>query len=457
MSERLIGERYEVECEVGRGGMGVVFRARDIRLGRTVALKMLRADMIREPDRRRRLSQEARAASALSHPHLATVFDYEDRGDEAYIVYEFVEGATLRETLRGPRWTTKMILRVATQLADALASAHEHGVVHRDLKPENIMLRQDSTEPGSVKILDFGLAKIRKPIEEKPAGSPEDTVSVSTAAGALVGTVNYMAPEQLEGELADGRTDIFALGLVLYELATGVNPFVGKTASSTIANILKQEISPVRNLNPVAPPEFDRILLKCLRKRREERYFSARELLVDLTHLAHEASPSEVSEKVSASWPAPEAPGIVPPGPARILFGLIQAGYLLMYGIALYKLDEVNSLSRRWIGGRAGEGLYVLILMCALVGTPVRLYLMSALFANYADTGRKFRLLFPFMLLLDLVWALSPLLLFHKFRGLILAFSGMFAYLPFAARRLLFEVYSSRGGRTSDVGRITRS
>lgn len=438
--------------------MGVVFRARDIRLGRTVALKMLPADLTRDPDRRRRLAQEARAASALSHANLATVFDFEERGDDAFIVYEFVEGTTLREQLRKARWTTEAILEVATQLVDALATAHERGVIHRDLKPENIMLKQETARSGQVKILDFGLAKIRKPISQEPSApeSMADTAPLSTAAGALVGTVNYMAPEQLDGEPADGRSDIYSLGLVLYEMAVGLNPFVGKTLPSTIANILKQEPRPVRDSNPAAPTELDRILLKCLRKRREERYQSARELQADLTHLRRELSQPGGSMENRAPRPEDLAPGIIPPGPGRMLFAAIQAGYLLMYGIALYKWDEVISLSRRWMGGSAAESLYVVVLFCALAGTPVRLYLFSALLADYADIGQKFRRLFPFSLLLDLAWTLSPLLLFHKFRGLILVFSAMLAYLPFAARRLLYEVYSPRGGRTSSVGSMPR-
>ena len=453
MSGKLFGDRYELESEVGRGGMGVVYRARDVRLGRTVALKMLPAELTRDPERRRRLAQEARAASALCHPNLATVYDYEERGEDTFIVYEFVQGATLREMLRKPRSTSEAILDIGIQLTDALAAAHEHGIVHRDLKPENIMLKHEAGRTGQVKILDFGLAKLRRPL--KPAlpadGAAAETATVSTAAGLLVGTVNYMAPEQLEGEPADERTDIYSLGLVLYEMATGSNPFLGKTPTSTIANILKLDAPPVRDHNPIAPPELDRILRKCLRKGREERYQSARELQVDLSNLRRDLSPGQSRSTGPAAVPAPPRPGIIPRGLARFLFAAMQAGYLVMYGLALYKWEEVISLSRRFLGGNLGEWLYALILMCALAGIPVRLYLFSALLADYADTGLKYRRLFPGALLLDLVWTLSPLLLFHKFSGLTLAFVGALAYLPFAARRLLDEVYSPGGGRASGV------
>ncbi len=451
MSEKLKAGRYDIEGEVGHGGMGVVYRARDVRLGRAVALKMLPADLVNDPERRRRLAQEARAASSISHPSLATVYDYEDLGEEVFVVYEFIQGSTLREILSRSAWSVERTLRVAIQLTDGLAAAHERGVIHRDLKPENIMIRNESGLAGEVKILDFGLAKFRKPIRAVAAtGETEvETAAISTAAGLLVGTVNYMAPEQLEGEPADARTDIFSLGLILYEMAAGANPFAGKTSTSTIANILKQDPPPVENPRSVVPVELDRIIRKCLRKRREERYQSARELEVDLSNLLQDSSVHGKRTSLPVSEPLPARPGVVAPRAARILFTAIQAGYLLMYGLALYKWDSVLSLGRELLRGSAGEAFSLLILFAALVGTPVRVYLFSALIVDYADTGLKFRNLFPWALFLDLAWALSALLPYQDLKGLTLAFAGLLAYLPFAARRLLFEVYSPRGGRTS--------
>ena len=304
MLNELIDGRYKVEQEVGRGGMGVVLRALDTRLNRVVALKMLRSNTSHDPELCRRLTAEAHAASALSHPGIATVYDFVEQGEGSFIVYEYVEGRTWRKELARARFTTDEILDASAQLADALAAAHTHGIVHRDLKPENIMSLPDDHLRGRVKILDFGLAKYLHaslPLGEENAA---ETVSIATIPGLLVGTVNYMAPEQLEGQLVDARTDIYALGLVLHEMATGVNPFLGRTPSSTIANILKQEAPSLRQRIPTAPAELDRVLLKCLRKRPEERYQSARELLVDLRSLrrvpAESSGPSRAPETESS-------------------------------------------------------------------------------------------------------------------------------------------------------------
>ena len=304
MLSELIDGRYKVEQEVGSGGMGVVLRAYETRLNRVVALKMLRPNTSHDSNLSRRLAAEARAASALSHPGIATVYDFVEQGEGSFIVYEYVEGRTWREELARARFTTDEILDASAQLAEALAAAHSHGIVHRDLKPENIMSLPDDHLRGRVKILDFGLAKYLHaslPLGEENAA---ETVSIATIPGLLVGTVNYMAPEQLEGQLVDARTDIYALGLVLHEMATGVNPFLGRTPSSTIANILKQEAPSLRQRIPTAPAELDRVLLKCLRKRPEERYQSARELLVDLRSLrrvpAESSGPSRAPETESS-------------------------------------------------------------------------------------------------------------------------------------------------------------
>jgi len=232
MPEELKAGRYGIEQEIGRGGMGQVFRARDTRLGRTVALKMLPAELTHDAELRRRLAQEARAASALTHPGVATVYDFEEHDRESFIVFEYVEGSTLRQVLTSRRFTTNEILDVGIQLADALAAAHDRGIIHRDLKPENIMLAPGPERPGRVKILDFGLAKLRKPVMAAAAGdSLAETVGLATAPGLIVGTVNYMSPEQLEGEPADARSDLYAAGLTLYEMATGCESFRRQNAN----------------------------------------------------------------------------------------------------------------------------------------------------------------------------------------------------------------------------------
>jgi serine/threonine protein kinase len=292
MLGELLVDRYKIEREVGRGGMGVVLRAYDTSLNRVVALKMLPPDKVHNLEMSRRLGVEARAASAVSHPSIAAVYDFVERREGSFIVYEFVEGQTLRSELARAQFTIEQILETGVQLADALVAAHGHWITHRDLKPENIMLVPDDYSRGRVKILDFGLAKChRLPTPTQLEGEAE-TASIETLPGFLLGTVAYMAPEQLENQPPDARIDIYALGLVLYEMATGGNPFVGKTSSSTIANILKQDPPPIRQKNPAAPAELDCVLLKCLRKRPEERYQSTRELLVDLRNLRHNSARS---------------------------------------------------------------------------------------------------------------------------------------------------------------------
>ena len=302
---------------MGRGGMGIVLRAFDTRLKRVVALKILSPDSTHDPDRLRRLAAEARAASALNHAGIATVYDFVEQGTDGFIVYEYIDGRTLRSELSRDRFTTDDVLGVGIQLADALGAAHSHGITHRDLKPENIMLVPDDHSRWRVKILDFGLAKQRRELLSGGTDSGADTISVASVPGLLVGTINYMAPEQLESRPTDGRTDIYALGLVLYEMASGANPFVGRTPPSTIANILKQGPPPLRRKDPSAPAELDRMLRKCLCKNPNERYQSARELLVDLRGLRRNLALSSVTE-VPAT-----APGL--PGPLDHFFLLFGA------------------------------------------------------------------------------------------------------------------------------------
>jgi predicted Ser/Thr protein kinase len=304
MLRDFVDGRYRVEQEVGRGGMGIVLRAFDTRLNRAVAIKILPPDATHDPDRLRRLAAEARAASALNHTGIATVYDFVEQGADSFIVYEYIDGRTLRNSLTRDRFSTDDVLGVGIQLADALVAAHTRGITHRDLKPENIMLVPDDHFRWRVKILDFGLAKQRPELLSAGTESGAETVSVATVPGLLVGTITYMAPEQLESRTTDERTDIYALGLVLYEMATGANPFMGRTLPSTIANILKQEPQTLGQKDPAAPAELDRILRKCLRKNPNERYQSTRELLVDLRDFRRDFALSPVTQ-VPASAPSP--------------------------------------------------------------------------------------------------------------------------------------------------------
>jgi len=297
----LIADRYRVEAELGRGGMGVVLRAHDTRLNRTVAVKMLPADATQSDLLRQRLASEARIASGLNHPGIATVYDFIEQDGAAFIIYEFVPGHTLRRHLESERFNFSETLDAALQLTEALTAAHDNGITHRDLKPENIMVTPESSSGCRLKILDFGLAKqLQQPCHIESAALTQ-TMLAQTAPGFQRGTIAYMAPEQLEGKQADARTDIYALGLVLYEMATGVHPFRGATLAATIANALAITAPPPPSRhNSTLPTEFDHAVLKCLRKNPADRFQSSREIFVDLRNITHDRN-SAPAQAVIAS------------------------------------------------------------------------------------------------------------------------------------------------------------
>ena len=266
---------YTILELLGSGGMGEVYLAQDSRLGRRVALKLLPDHFVTNEERLRRFRQEARAASALNHPNIITIHEIGEAETTHYIVTEFIEGETLRTLLSRNGIELVRALDIATQTASALAAAHVAGIVHRDIKPENIMLRLD----GYVKVLDFGIAKLM------PEGSaPSMGKSFETSPGLIVGTAHYMSPEQAQGLKVDERTDIWSLGVVLYEMLTGQLPFKGRTPSHTIVSIVEQQVPPLVR-GPGAPVELERILMKALNKNPEKRYQTIKEMLVELRML----------------------------------------------------------------------------------------------------------------------------------------------------------------------------
>jgi eukaryotic-like serine/threonine-protein kinase len=274
---------YEVISFISRGGMGEVYLAEDQRLSRKVALKLLPAAFTRDSERLRRFEQEARAASALNHPNIITIYEIQQAASTHVIATEFVEGETLRERLSHTPLTLAESLNIAIQVSDALSAAHKAGIIHRDIKPENIMLRPD----GYVKILDFGLAKLS---EQTPAtvAAEAPTIQVRTGAGVVMGTAGYMSPEQARGMVVDSRSDIFSLGAVIYEMVAHRKPFEGDTPSDILAAILKVEPPSLSHLLPEAPAELVRIVTKSLRKDREERYQVVKDLWLDLKSLRQE-------------------------------------------------------------------------------------------------------------------------------------------------------------------------
>ena len=274
---------YEIRSFISRGGMGEVYLAEDKRLGRKVALKLLPVSFTKDDDRLRRFEQEARAASALNHPNIITIYEIRQAAGTHVIATEFVEGETLRMRMRRASFTLSETLNIAIQIADALSAAHKAGIVHRDIKPENIMLRPD----GYVKVLDFGLAKLSE--QTTPAVAAEaPTIQVRTGSGIVIGTAGYMSPEQARGLSVDHRSDIFSLGAVIYEMLARRKPFEGDTPSDTLASILKSEPTPLSRVAPGTPPELIRIVTKALRKDREERYQVVKDLWLDLKALRQE-------------------------------------------------------------------------------------------------------------------------------------------------------------------------
>src|SRR2546429_2780906 len=268
--------RYEVRSKIGEGGMGEVYLAQDTKLDRRVALKILPADVAAHPDRMKRFVQEAKAASALNHPNIITIHEIDETEAGHFIATEFIDGETLREREQKTSLKVGESIDIATQIASALAAAHAAGIVHRDIKPENVMLRHD----GIVRVLDFGLAKLTDRISPEAVESEALTrANIKTEPGVVMGTVIYMSPEQARGLPVDARTDIFSLGVVIYEMLAARNPLQGATPSDVIAAILKTEPPLLSHCLPDVPRELEHLVGKALRKDREERYQEIKDLL----------------------------------------------------------------------------------------------------------------------------------------------------------------------------------
>lgn len=282
-------KHYLIETELGKGGMGVVYRARDTRLGRLVALKMITPGLVANPERRSRLLLEARSAAAVSHPAIAQVYDIDEVDGNLFIAMEYVDGRTVSRLIADGELDLMGAVEIALQVAEGLAKAHDAGILHRDIKSDNIMVTRD----GHAKLLDFGLAKLVEPEQDGPV-SPVDlsrTLTrgrVQTIPGAVMGTLSYMSPEQARGRELDRRSDIFSLGIVLYEMVTAELPFKGETPLDTMHAIAYEEARPVTLVRRNLTPELHRIVFRCLRKNPDDRYPDAHALADDLRRLKHD-------------------------------------------------------------------------------------------------------------------------------------------------------------------------
>jgi serine/threonine protein kinase/Tol biopolymer transport system component len=368
---------YEVLAPIGAGGMGEVYRARDSRLGREVALKILPAAFASDPDRVRRFEQEGRAAAALNHPNIVVIYDAGSEGGVFYVATELLEGETLRERLAGHALPVRKAIDYAVQTARGLAAAHAKGITHRDLKPENLFLTKD----GLVKILDFGLAKQSgmKPVGTHPTELA--TQPIETNPGMVLGTAGYMSPEQVRGQVADARSDLFSLGVVLYEMVSGKRAFSGDSSVEVMNAILKQEPP---DLDAALPPVLDRMIRRCLEKKPEERFESARDLAFALESISGTTS--------SGTQRIPEKPTRRYPLVIALVVGVLLLAAAFIGGRRTARTPSPSfqrlTFRRGFVdGGRFANGGRTIVYSASWDGNPFRLYSTQAESPESRDLG----------------------------------------------------------------------
>jgi serine/threonine protein kinase len=370
---------YEIVGSLGAGGMGEVYRARDSRLGREVAIKVLSSEFAADADRRKRFEQEARSASALNHPNIVTIHDIGSDGPAVYIAMELVEGETLREILGAGPLPVRRLLDLSYQIADAVSKAHAAGIVHRDLKPENVMVSKD----GAIKILDFGLAKLQKHQPEEMSNLP---TAQETKAGTVMGTVGYMSPEQASGKPLDFRSDQFALGSIFYEMATGQRAFQRDTHAETLTAIIREEPQPIPPAAPGVPAPFRWIIERCLQKDPEERYASTRDLARDIRGVREHLSEASASGEVARAVTGSVAPAAPPRKSriARIVLGAVALLAALGVGMLLQKrlvhtlppsYQQITFGSGTIRAARFAPDGQTIVYSASWDGTPLRLFL----------------------------------------------------------------------------------
>ena len=420
-------ERYEILGEVGRGGMGIVYRARDRETNEIIAIKVLRPELAVDLSIVERFKNELKLARKITHKNVCRMYDLHVDGSTVYITMEFIEGQSLRQMVESSgEVTVDRGIQLIRQICAALREAHNYGIVHRDLKPENVMIDQS----GIVKIMDFGVARALN--------------TNCTQTGAVLGTPAYMAPEQASGQRIDQRADIYALGLIAYELFTGVAAFAADTpVALALKQIREMPVRP-RSLEPSLPVMVEKVILKCLNKNPGQRYQSVDELDSALA----ETIPIEIERHtVDNVIETPRYPSFlnataqdlpkVSRALIRTLLMLIQILYLVFYLVALWKLHRLEFAANQLLASGAWL-LVALVIISAVVGTALRLYLLSGIAFDYSGLGENFHRMFLAVLILDEIWAVSPLLLAFKIGiGLAIAASVALAFLPFSQRTLM--------------------
>src|SRR5271155_1984414 len=318
---------YEIVAPIGAGGMGEVYRAKDTRLGRDVAIKVLPEGFAKDADRLRRFEQEARTVATLNHPNILAIHDIGEHNGAPFLVSELLEGRSLREELNNGALPLRRAVEYGTQIAQGLAAAHDKGIVHRDLKPENIFVTQD----GRVKILDFGLAKLVKPEAAPGDGATLEAVP-GTSMGVVLGTVGYMSPEQVKGEAADARSDIFALGTILYEMLSGERAFRRDTSAETMTAILKEDPPELTTSGKPISPALERIVRRCLEKKPQQRFQSARDLAFNLEGISGNTSTSAAQVIPASAGKLPRKRLVPLAAGLLLLFVGAAGGWLLFRG-----------------------------------------------------------------------------------------------------------------------------
>jgi len=410
--------RYDLLQELGRGGMGIVYKAMDRETSEFVAIKVLRPEVVDDQFVMQRFKNELRIARKITHKNVCRIYEFSHIREGPCISMEYVEGETIRSLLnRLGVFSVRSAIDILRQICSGLREAHAQGIAHRDLKPENLMMDRE----GSIKIMDFGIARFF-------SGHSMTTLN------AIAGTPSYMAPEQVESRDVDQRADIYALGLIVYEMLTGREVFRADTPMAVAYKQVHEAAVPPRSIDPGIPDAVEKVILRCIEKEPERRFQTVDDLEKALGEGYERPTPLHVQRDRSPHQH--HTTFIVARRKARLLMMAIQVMYLSIYSSVLYYIDQVRSILEAVFDVPAEIGVTVVVVL-AMCGIATRVYVMSSLTFDHPEFPKKFRLLFPILWLLDSIWAASPLLLLGKLQGIALVFVALLAYLPFSQKTLV--------------------